>query len=97
MPRKKLHPTMLFAHGKPRLLPMPVWEGFIVINSERMALGIYGSALGREARTQADTIRTNYPGTYIRVITRTMAVRPQVGDIIDPLLPGQKTPLGRDM
>jgi hypothetical protein len=58
------------------------WTGYLVVNADRMVLGVYGSAIRGDADRQVAKLKAAYPFAEIRVLSVTMPKRPSVGDYI---------------
>lgn len=67
---------------RPKTRTPDPWEGYLVLNETGCVLGVYGSAIRDMAVAQADKLRASFPMCSIRVVTRTLTIRPHVGDIL---------------
>jgi hypothetical protein len=55
---------------------------YVIINSERRALAVYGSALLSEANIQLNNLRQIYQGALLNLIQYKSMRRPQVGQVV---------------
>lgn len=67
---------------RPKTRTPDPWEGYLVLNADSVVLGVYGSAIRDMAVAQADKLRASFPMCSIRVVTRTLTIRPRVGDTV---------------
>jgi hypothetical protein len=56
------------------------WTGFLVVNADRVVLGVYGSAIRDMAEELRQRLTSQFPGAKVQVITYTAPKRPHVGD-----------------
>lgn len=65
---------------RPKTRPTPDWEGFLVLNADKVVLGVYGSALYKMARQQVAKLRPHHPLATVKLYVA--KVRPSVGDTV---------------
>lgn len=65
---------------RPKVKPPAPWEGFLVLNGDKIVLGVYGSAIRNMAEEQCDKLRKQFPSLVVDLKSHTSQVRPRVGD-----------------